>query len=96
MLHQKVPTEDKMIEVYKYVLTSGFNMRQGLLQTNQKGVSDESAPRIPPMLGISLLVSIEKGLWEVYKYLWNEDFINIWSPKHFNMVNDVLIRYRYN
>lgn len=94
MLHQKVVPEEKMIEVFKFVLTSGFNIRQGLIQTNLKGVNDENVPRIPPILGISLIVAIEKGLWEVYKYLWNEDYINVWGPKHFDMITDILAKSR--
>lgn len=83
MLHQNRVGEDKMIEVFEFVRTNGFHIRQGLIQTNLKGRNTADAPRIPPILGISLIASIEKMLYEVYRYLWNENFLNVWGPKHF-------------
>jgi hypothetical protein len=83
MLHQNRVGEEKMIEVFEYVRTNGFHIRQGLIQTNLKGRNDATAQRIPPILGVALIVAVEKMQYEVYRYLWNENYTSVWGAKHF-------------
>lgn len=96
MLHRREASEDRMIEVFNFVLTNGFNIRQALIQTNYKGISDSTVPRIPPILGVALLVSLQNHLLEVYKYLWNDDYVNVWGPKHFEMLTHTLGNARHH
>lgn len=81
-----------MYEVFEYVLTGGFNINKCLLQTNQKGKNDSSVPRIPPIKGNTLLLALFRGYSELYQKLWNDNWINVWGPKHFTMLADVLAR----
>lgn len=92
MIYNKEATEEKMKEVLHYVLTSGFNIRQALIQTNFKGFSNDQVPRIPPIMGVALIVALEKQNFDVYRYLWSEEFINVWGPKHYQMILDILHR----
>lgn len=95
MLYSRAVPEERMIEVIQYVLTSGnFNIRQALIQTNHQGWNDETCPRVPNVLGIALLVSQALRLDNVFRYLWSVDFINIWGPKHFQLLLDIFIRDR--
>ena len=59
MMRRRNVEEEKMIEMIGFVLKSGFNIRQVLSQTNQKGYNEEDAPRTPPILGAGLLVALE-------------------------------------
>jgi len=48
-----------MIDMIQYVLESNvFNVRQALIQTNLQGYSNDNVPRVPPILGVALLVSV--------------------------------------
>ena len=81
-----------MIDMINYVNSGWFNIRQALKQSRQT-VEGEVEESIPPMLGASLIVSVEKALYDVYKHLWGPDFVNVWDKSHFSMMTDVLSRW---
>lgn len=39
-----------------------------------------------------MIVALEKQNYDVYRYLWSEEFINVWEPSHYLMVLDILHR----
>lgn len=84
--------EEDQIEVFKYILTGGFNIRQALLQTNLRGKNSDDVPRVPPNLGNSLILALNKLRFNLYEYLWSAEWINVWGPKHFTMITDIISR----
>ncbi|CDW87252.1 UNKNOWN [Stylonychia lemnae] len=88
--------EEDQIEVFKYILTGGFNIRQALLQTNLKGKNTDDVPRVPPNLGNCLILTLNKLRFNLYEYLWSVEWINVWGPKHFTMITDIISRQQEN
>jgi hypothetical protein len=80
MLYHREATEEKMIEVLRYVMSGVFNVRQAFIQADERGLMAEIKPEaLPQILGASLVVAVELKFFTVFTYLWGEDFVNVWD-----------------
>ena len=53
-------------------------------------------PREPFVQGPALLLALEKRLFQLFKHLWGDKFVNVWGPKHFQMLVEVAAEQRQN
>lgn len=82
-------TQDKQIEVFNYILANGYGIRQAVRQSDVKDREPQNLPREPFVQGVVLILTVEKRSFELFKYLWGDKFVNVWGPKHFQMLVDV-------
>lgn len=47
-------------------------------------------PRQPQVQGAANLIVLEQNSKDVFKYLWGEDFVHLWSRKHFEMTLETI------
>jgi hypothetical protein len=72
--------------VFDYILTSGFGIRQAVRVSDVKDREPQQLPREPFVQGTVLLLAIEKRSFQLFKHLWGDAFVNVWGPKHFDML----------
>lgn len=41
-------------------------------------------------MGIVLTLCLEKRYYTIFKYLWSEDFVQLWSPESFLSLNTLV------
>lgn len=94
MIWDRDCSEEKQQEVFEYVLKNGFNIRQAIIQTKHMGKNDETVPRVPPILGNILLLCLKTHQTATLLHLCSNEWVNVWGPKHFQMVANVAARFQ--
>lgn len=82
-------TEDQQIAVFDYLLNHGYGIRQAVRQSDVKDSEPQGLPREPFVQGVALILAIERRNYQLFKYLWGDKFVNVWGPKHFEMLVDI-------
>lgn len=86
MIHAHLVPEATMIQFLHGIIEAGFNIRQALSIADSPHRRQHINPRDPVIEGAVLLIAIEKTERDVLKYLLGEDFINVWSQSHLELV----------
>jgi hypothetical protein len=75
--------------VFNYILNGGYGVRQAVRQSDVKDKEPANLPREPFVQGPALLLALEKRCFQLFKHLWGDNFVDVWGPKHFQMLVDV-------
>lgn len=89
-------SEEQQKAVFNYILKGGYGIRQAVRQSDVKDREPQNLPREPFVQGPALLLALEKRNFELFKFLWGDEFINVWGPKHFKMLIDATHQYNRN
>lgn len=85
------PAEDKIIELVRLFLRGGFNPKQLLAQTDEKGFLNQATLFNTKALELTpLLLALDNRLFALYEFLWGEDFVNLWSLRDLQTLLSVL------
>lgn len=97
MINANRATEEQQIAVFDYLLSDGYGIRQAVRQSDVQNGEPVNLPRQPFVQGPALLLAVEKRDFQLFKHLWGDNFVNVWGPKHYQMLVEVAAEHnRFN
>jgi hypothetical protein len=93
MVFEGPASEEKCIDMYKYLFTNGFHPRQVLKMIKRKE-QIQGAPNKPLSLAAVLLLAIEKKRFKLVNYLLGDDLLNLWGYPRFELVLETIKQFQ--
>lgn len=72
--------------MYKHIMFNGFSIRQAIRSSDVLNREPKALKREPWVLGTPLLIALEKNNKNSFIDLMGKNFVNVWGPRHINLV----------